>query len=543
MTLSFIRSLLTQHEANYYYVRVNDPHLSEYIPEHYEIVRWLTGFTGSNAVCLIGLTSAYLWTDSRYWEQAAQQLPEGITLMRWGDKECPTPTQFLEQLNRPKVLLHAALVSAQQHSELSELTSALIDLDDSILDEAWPERAPLRINPLFPHTFSEVAPREKLQKVRRVFQALPETLKKPAALVVSKLDEIAWLTNLRGSDIDFNPVFLSHLIVTEASTRLFIHRCALTDAIEKTLADNGFEVDAYENFLPYLKSLAQTHTCLADFDLTNAQTALYCRPFDTPIARLKAVKTPKEIDGLRLAMKRDGEAIENFIDELKRRLGEGEALTENDAVDILHQHRLRQKNFITESFATIAAVNANAALPHYEPLPGCGSPIMPPCVLLVDSGGHYHEGTTDTTRVWFLGDPREMDPNDLAQLKKDYRAVYEGMQALKNARFKIGTCGHELDPIARAPIQAIGIDYGHGTGHGIGLTLNVHETPPNISPRQSKGSLTPFAPGMVVSDEPGIYRPGRWGIRIENTLVCVKMDEQTLGFECLTQCKIDETLL
>ena len=168
---------------------------------------------------------------------------------------------------------------------------------------------------------------------------------------------------------------------------------------------------------------------------------------------------------------------------------------------------------------------------------------MPPCVLLVDSGGHYHEGTTDTTRVWFLGDPREMDPSDLAQLKKDYRAVYDGMLALKNARFKIGTCGHELDPIARAPIQAIGIDYGHGTGHGIGLTLNVHETPPNISPRQSKGSLTPFAPGMVVSDEPGIYRPGRWGIRIENTLVCVKMDEQTLGFECLTQCKIDETLL
>lgn len=540
MSLSFIRSLLTQHQADFYYVSINDPHLSEYIPEHYQIIEWLTGFTGSNAVCLIGLDAAYLWTDSRYWEQASRQLPSNITLMPWGDAHCPTPSEFLEQRNQPSLLLHAQLLSAQQYSELDRLAARVIDIDDAVLDQAWKSRPALRIHPLFQHTASELSGREKLNKIRHSFS---ELAKENSALIVSKLDEIAWITNLRGSDIDFNPVFLSHLIITRDTARVFVHSQALSESLLTVLRSNGFDISEYDQFSEHLTNLAKTHMCLADFSAINARTAVHCQSVEHPIARLKAVKTDKEIDGLRLAMKRDGEAIEGFIQELKQRLSQGEALTENDAVDILHQHRLRQKNFITESFSTIAAVNANAALPHYEPQPGCGAPITLPCVLLVDSGGHYHEGTTDTTRVWFLGDPAQMNPEDLAQLKKDYRAVYDGMLALENARFPIGTCGYELDHIARDPIKAIGIDYGHGTGHGIGLTLNVHETPPTISPRESKGSLTPFEPGMVVSDEPGIYRPGKWGIRLENTLVCVKLDDSTLGFECLTQCAIDLVLL
>ena len=224
-------------------------------------------------------------------------------------------------------------------------------------------------------------------------------------------------------------------------------------------------------------------------------------------------------------------------------LANGEKLTENDAVHILHEKRAAIDGFIGESFGTIAAVDANAALPHYEPQEGKGAPIKPPCILLVDSGAHYDKGTTDTTRVWFLGNPDDYPVEKLSRLKRDYTAVFQAMKTLSESTFKPGTNGVQLDKIARGPIHAIGANFGHGTGHGIGLTLNVHETPPSISPREREGTLTAFEPGMVTSDEPGIYRPGEWGIRIENMLVCVEKEDGMLGFETLTQCEIDQTLL
>lgn len=541
--LSDLRQILKQKGLNAFFVSLSDPHLSEYIPKHYKFISVLSGFTGSNATVIVTLQEAYLWTDSRYWEQATQELFEGFTLMRQGDENVPEPHIWLKEKNNQTELHLAAplsWISAPKYLQILEAVTSVSTFSDEAFSNLWPNRPQLVFNPPFIHHASQHSAREKLSRL----QSLLSEDSSKGALLLTRLDDIAWLTNLRGSDIEFNPVFLSWALIKTDCARLFLNLQQVSPEVSAHLKQAGWCLEDYEKINEVLAAeeiiLARTSDLNAAIFHTY-QTKI--KEYAHPIALWKAIKTEKEIQALKAKMREDGQALELFIEEVKKRLATGEVLYETDVVEILHRYRSQIPGFIEESFATIAAVNANAALPHYAPNSRNNSPIIPPCVLLVDSGAHYDVGTTDTTRTWFLGDTQAFDPEKLKQLKADYQAVYQGMTDLMNAEFEEGTTGWDLDPIARKALKAIGANYGHGTGHGIGLTLNVHETPPNISPREHEGSKTALMPGMIVSDEPGIYRPGLWGIRIENMLVCVKKTNGKLGFECLTQCPIDTTLL
>ena len=550
--LALLREALKTVHANAFYTTLTDAHLSEYIADSDQFLTFLTGFTGSDAELLLTEDRAYLWTDSRYWEQAERELAgTGIQVMRSGDKTVPSVKTFVGTLkNESSKSIFLAIddlrTDVKTFQSLKDVADGMVPVDDAWINAIWKERPERLFHPLYIHHASSVSAHDKLLRLQKHLgksEAGDE-----AVLLLTRLDDIAWLTNLRGSDIAFNPIFLSWALISQEKATLFVNEKVLSPEVTRHLCEAGWATAPYETIFNSLRELcdqkrpvlakptdlnARIHSLLGDCYVAYRQ----------PVPLWKAVKTPQEIEGLKAVMKADGAAIEAFIEELKERLAKGERLTENDAVDILHAKRAAIPGFIGESFGTIAAVNGNAAMAHYEPKPGAGAPIIPPCVLLVDSGAHYDRGTTDTTRVWFLGNPADFPEEDLKELKRDYTAVYRGMHALMNATFKPGTIGKELDPIAKAPIHAIGADFGHGTGHGIGLTLNVHETPPNISVRDREGTITPFEPGMIVSDEPGIYRPGRWGIRIENMLLCVQKDDDLLGFESLTQCAIDETLL
>lgn len=541
--LGALRAKLQEKGCNAFFISLCDPHLSEYIPNHYQFITPLTGFTGSNATVVVTMEEALLWTDSRYWEQASDELLEGFTLMRDGDSQCVKVVDWLKAKNETTALTLAAplsSVSSARYKELLENVHLVVDFENTEIDCLWVDRPTLVFNPLFIHHTSSVSSKDKLQRLRDYLR----DQELHGSLLLTRLDDIAWITNLRGSDIDFNPVFLGWALVDPDRATLFVNTQCLTDEVKLHLNANGWDVLPYDALEIVLDDETQILVKTTDLNARLYQKfESKIREIKHPVALWKSVKTSEEIEGLKAVMIEDGRALELFIEEVKDRLAAGETLTENDAVDILHKYRSRIPGFIGESFGTIAAVNAHAALPHYEPVPGAGAPIVPPCVLLVDSGAHYDRGTTDTTRTWFLGNVKYFDPELLKQLKADYQAVYQGMTELMNAEFESGTRGVDLDAIARRPIEAIGANYGHGTGHGIGLTLNVHETPPNISPRQSEGSMTPFVPGMIVSDEPGIYRPGLWGIRIENMLLCVDKGNGKLGFECLTKCRIDDVLL
>ena len=547
--LSALRQALKSLGANAFYGALSDAHLSEYIQKHDQFVSFLTGFTGSNAQIIVTETEAFLWTDSRYWEQAEGELSDsGITLMRDGSESVPKVTDWLKEKNSQSPLTLAVPLETfplKRYREFKGCVESVIDFPEKNIDNVWHDRPLKTINALYIHHASSVSASAKLKPLQ---DWIGQNSGQKSALLLTKLDDIAWLTNLRGSDIEFNPVFLSWALVTQKDATIFIHQAILTEAIKEHLKTAGWQIAEYTDLDQVLTGLRDTGVkLLAREDDLNAK--LYSlaendwQLIKHPVPLWKSIKTPEEIAGLREVMKADGKAIEDFIEELKARLAKGERLTENDAAAILHEKRAAIPGFIGESFGTIAAIDANAALPHYEPKEGKGALITPPCILLVDSGAHYDKGTTDTTRVWFLGNPADFPEEKLKALKRDYTAVYRAMKALSEATFKPGTTGVDLDKIARAPIHAIGTNFGHGRGHGIGLTLNVHETPPNISPREHEGSLTAFQPGMIVSDEPGIYRPGLWGIRIENMLCCVEKEDGLLGFETLTKCAIDKTLL
>lgn len=547
--IDHLRQAMRRLGANAFYCTLSDAHLSEYIQEADQFLSYLTGFTGSNAEVVVTENDALLWTDSRYWEQALKEL-EGtdIVLMRQGEEGVPEVHQWLAEGNPKTPLILATpleTLSLVTFKRLAESVSEVIDFEDSEINSLWPQRPPRTVNSLYIHHSSSVSAKEKLVRLK---EELFKNKESEGALLLTRLDDIAWLTNLRGSDIAFNPVFLSWALVTCEKALLFVHQKELTAEIISHLSSCGWTIFEYSQLHEKLNDLVNHRVpILARESDLNAKLFTEIKDsfhdFKHPVALWKSIKTKEEIEGLKEVMKADGRALQDFIDEVKARLARGETLTENDAVDILHQKRSAIPGFIGESFGTIAAVDANAALPHYEPEVGKGALITPPCILLVDSGAHYDKGTTDTTRVWFLGNPEDYPKDHLKALKRDYTAVFKAMKTLAEATFPAGTTGFELDKIARGPIHAIGADFGHGTGHGIGLTLNVHETPPSISPRKREGTVTPFEPGMIVSDEPGIYRPGKWGIRIENMLVCVEKPNGLLGFETLTQCDIDPTLL
>jgi Xaa-Pro aminopeptidase len=548
--LAALRQAMQQHGVAACLVPTADPHLSEYLPAHWAAREWLCGFTGSAGTLVVTATDADLWTDSRYFSQAEQQLAgSGIALKKQKVPHAPEHLQWLQQrLHRGEVLAVAgdslSVAARAQIETLLGEAGALVRTDLDLPGAIWTGRPALPRAPVFEHPagYPGATRAEKLERLRAHLRRRQATHH-----LLSSLDDIAWLTNLRGRDVECNPVFLAHLLVeTAGRATLFIDRGKLTDTLVAALDADGVRIADYATVTDALGELG------GDTRLQFDPARVVCAVADAigagvervqaanPSTAFKACKSVGELARIREVMRRDGCALVRAFRRLEERLQAGMTQTELDVDALLHQERAAQPDFIGESFATIAGYQANAALPHYRATPAAHATLQRKGLLLVDSGGQYLGGTTDITRVLALGETT-------AEQRRDATLVLKGMIDLSRARFPKGASGPQLDALARAPLWACGLDYGHGTGHGVGYFLNVHEGPHAVRPPVTGGALVPLEPGMITSIEPGLYKPARHGIRHENLAVVVQADQTEFGefyaFETLTLCPFDRRAL
>lgn len=527
-----------------------DPHMSEYLPDHWQARAWLSGFTGSAGLLIVTPDQAGLWTDSRYFAQAERQLAgTGIELMRQRPSQASEHLEWLRQhLGDGQTLAVAGdslpLATRELIDRRFASTGARLRTDLDLPGAIWTDRPPLPVAPVVEHPirYACITRADKLARLRTA-------MRKHGAShhLVSSLDDIAWLTNLRGSDVECNPVFLAHLLVAaDGPATLFVDRRKLTDTLVAALAADDVRIANYATIADAMGELRAGDTLLLDAHRIASVIADAIPPAvrrveaANPSTLLKARKSAGELDHVREAMRRDGAALVRAFRRLEERLAAGMTQTELDVEALLREERSSQPDFIGESFATIAGYQANGALPHYRATPESHSTLKPLGLLLVDSGGQYLGGTTDVTRVLGLGPTT-------AEQRRDSTLVMKGLIALSRARFPKGASGPQLDALARAPLWASGLDYGHGTGHGVGYFLNVHEGPQSIRPPVPGTALHALEPGMITSIEPGVYKPDRHGIRHENLAVVVEADQTEFGeffaFETLTLCPFDRRAL
>ena len=546
--LAALRQAMRERGIAFCLIPTADPHLSEYLPARWRVREWLSGFTGSAGTLLVGAKFAGLWTDSRYFEQAERELTgSGIKLMKLSVPHTPEHLQWLrEHVRQGEHVACAAdmlsLAAARALRRMLEERGAEL-IGEDLPGAVWSDRPHLPAARAFEHPL-EYAIRTRAEKLGAVREAMRE--RGATHHLVSALDEIAWLTNLRGSDIEYNPVFLAHLLMDTQSATLFVDHRKLGTEPGASLRREGFETRDYPDISEALAALPPGSKLLLDPQHVCLDVALAI-PVNIenieapgPLAALKSRKGEAELARVRETMRRDGVALVRAARWLEESLARGDRLTELDVDEKLRELRSRQPGFISESFSTIAGYQANAALPHYRATPEHHSELRAGGMLLIDSGGQYLGGTTDITRVWALGETTD-------EQRRDVTRVLKGVIALSRAKFPRGTSGQQLDALARAPIWASGVDYGHGTGHGVGYCLNVHEGPQAIRPPRSMSQLEPLDAGMITSIEPGIYKPGRHGVRIENLVATVVAESGEFGdflaFETLTLCPIDTRLL
>ncbi|OFV47240.1 aminopeptidase P family protein [Oligella sp. HMSC09E12] len=540
-----LRERMAAHGLSAWIVYSADPHLSEYLPEHWSQREYLSGFTGSAGFMAVTQKQAALWTDSRYWVQAEAQLQgSGIELMKLGAKGVPSLEQWIcAQLSPAQVVgvngMALSVAQAQQLEQQFAAAELAMQVDLELLDAFWTARPPLPQAPIYEHEerFAGAPRREKIGRVRQAMQELGASWH-----LISSLDDIAWLLNLRGSDVDYNPVFLSHLLLSEADAYLFVDEQKLSPELKQQLLHDGVVLKPYEAVQAVLAAQLADDACSLLIDPARTAWAIvqpYMKQVQlrlNPSQGFKAQKTAKEIAHIRHAMEKDGAALCEFFAEFERRLQAGEQLTELDVDSLITAARARQPDFVCPSFATIAGFNANGALPHYRALPESHAMLEGDGLLLIDSGGQYLDGTTDITRVVPIG-------TITAAHKKDVTLVLKGMVNLSMAVFPVNEPGPNLDAIARLPLWQHGLDFGHGTGHGVGYFLNVHEGPQVISHYGFGRAHTEMKEGMITSNEPGLYRTGQWGVRIENLVLNQSAYKTEFGeflrFETLTLCPID----
>jgi Xaa-Pro aminopeptidase len=542
--IAALRATLESHQLAGYMVPSSDPHLSEYLPERWRAREWLSGFTGSVATLIVTADFAGLWVDSRYWVQAEAELSgTGIELMKIGGASSQAHLEWLAGH-----LPHGSrfgvdgnvigVAAARALEDALRIAGVTVEFDLDLLDEIWSDRPGLPESPIVEHE-APYAPAPRAEKLARVRSAMREH--GAQWHLISTLDDIAWLFNLRGQDVSYNPVFVAHALIGEDSASLFTPAAKVDAALARRLGADGVRVEPYENIRSALAILPAGATLLLDpRRITFSQRraiAASVRQVESinPSTLAKSRKSPSEAEFVRRAMEEDGAALAEFFAWFEGALGR-ERITELTIDEKITAARAARKGFVSPSFATIAGFNANGAMPHYRATQASHAVIEGNGLLLIDSGGQYLFGTTDITRVVPVGDVS-------AEQKRDFTLVLKGMIALARAHFPRGTRSPALDALARAPIWAAGIDYGHGTGHGVGYFLNVHEGPQSISPHAAPEPVTAMEEGMITSDEPGIYRPGRWGVRIENLVLNVAAESGEFGdflrFETLTLCPID----
>ncbi|HUN93238.1 MAG TPA: aminopeptidase P family protein [Burkholderiaceae bacterium] len=540
-----LRTAMARHGLAAWIVPSADPHLSEYLPPRWQGREWLSGFTGSVATLVVTADAATLWVDSRYWVQAEAQLDgTPIAMMKVTSGASLAWQEWLASRLPAGAVAGAdgavlGLAAARSLEAALSARGARLRSDLDLLDEVWIGRPGLPAEAVREHAapFATVARSAKLAAIR-------EQVRQAGAdfHLVSTLDDIAWMLNLRGADVPYNPVFLAHLLLNPDRATLFVGRGKIDDALAARLAADGVDLQPYDAAAAALARIPAGARVLVDprrvtLGLRGAVPAgaIVVEQLN-PSTLAKSRKTPQEVAHIRAAMEQDGAALAEFFAWLEAAVGANEAIDELVVDDQVCAARARRPNYVSPSFATIAGFNANGALPHYRATPESHARIVGSGLLLIDSGGQYLGGTTDITRVVAIGEVT-------AAQRRDFTHVLKGMIQLSMARFPRGTRAPLLDALARAPLWADGVDYGHGTGHGVGYFLNVHEGPHGISPLLPPDAATALEPGMVTSNEPGLYRPGQWGVRIENLLVTVADATTEFGeflrFETLTLCPID----
>ena len=538
--IELFRSYMSEKGLDAFVVVSSDPHSSEYVADRWKCREWLSGFDGSAGTVVVTAEKALLWTDSRYWLAAEKSLEgTGIVLMRDGLAETPSITEWLSynMQNGDVVGVDATVCSVVEVNAWRAPLAACgvtLELANDPFDELWDGRpaVPLSVAQIMP---GEISGESASSKIARLREALGR--EGVDGMVVTMLDEVAWLTNLRGSDVEYNPVLVSYMIVTGNSAVLYIDDCKLTDEVKGYLLSQGITVAPYAAVWQALKEydkatlLLQPNRCNAAVGIAVGDKAVFR---DSPVALMKAVKNDVEINGFKGAMLSEGVAMVRLLNWLKPAVEKG-GLTELDVDAKLTELRSADGAFRGLSFATIAAYGANGAIVHYEPTPAENATLEPKGFLLLDCGGQYLHGTTDVTRTIALGALTDEE-------KADYTRVLRGHISLAMAKFPKGTCGTQLDVLARQWLWQAGENYLHGTGHGVGHFLNVHEGPHQI---RMNNMPTHLVPGMTVTNEPGLYKAGRHGIRIENTMVVKPYCEGEFGafyeLSPLTVCPIDKT--
>ena len=522
----------------------SDPHLSEYLPARWQGREWLSGFTGSMGTLVVTRDRAALFADSRYWTQAEAELAHtGIELVKIDSGASTHHVQWLVQNtgNGQVVGVDGAvlgLAAAQQLRDALAKVGATVRTDVDLFAHIWPDRASLPLAPIYEHdaAFASAPRSSKLAQVRAAMAGHGASHH-----FISTVDDIAWLFNLRGSDVSYNPVFLAHALVNATSASLFVANGKVPAALVARLKEDGVTVQDYPLAGPALAALPTDAVLLIDPRRVtlglreSAPAVVKVVEAINPSVLLKSRKGAAEAAHVRAAMEQDGAAMCEFYAWFEATQGQ-ERITELTIDERLTAERAKRPGFVGLSFNTIAGFNANGAMPHYRATPESHAVIEGNGLLLIDSGGQYPGGTTDITRVWPIGTPG-------AAQKRDYTLVLKGTISLSRARFPLGTLSPMLDALARAPLWEHGMDYGHGTGHGVGYFLAVHEGPQSISKAIPDANMA-MQPGMITSIEPGLYRAGQWGVRIENLVLNVPAatDEafgDFLEFETLTLCPID----
>lgn len=531
-----------------YIIPGTDPHMSEYMPDFWQVRSWFSGFTGSAGTLVITTNFAGLWTDSRYFLQAEAELKgSGIELVKLRIPHTPEHVDWIVK-NLPvgsRVGVDGKMISVDSvRSMRTAFTGKQIELvtNEDLVSPLWTDRPPIPLNPVIEHDveFSGCAREEKIGMVRNEMTRLGVTHH-----LITSLDDIAWLLNLRGTDILYNPLFVSYVLIDTQSVKLFVNEAKIDPETEEDLLNDGVSICGYGEIEETLSKLEKGNKLLlapgkVNFALFDAiPSGVKIMEGVNPTTLMKAIKNETEIGHLRQTMVSDGIALVKFFYWLDETIGK-EKITEISAADKLELFRSQQPNFKGLSFATIAGYASHGAIVHYDPTPETDVELHPKGIFLVDSGGQYLSGTTDVTRTVTLGVPNE-------EQKRDFTLALKGTISLSDAVFPEGTKGYQLDALARIALWKNGINFGHGTGHGVGFFLNVHEGPQSISPNAAGPASNVIEKGMVTSVEPAMYREEKHGIRTENLVLTVPYLVNEFGaflrFETLTLCPIDRKLI
>ena len=543
--LSRLRALMQQKGVGAYYVPTADFHLSEYVNPYFKSRQYLTGFTGSAGTLVVTMDEAALWVDGRYFIQAEEQLSgTPVKLMKMGEEGVPSVLEYLSKLPEGTVIgLDGRTISAAMALRMEKTLSTrniTLEPDMDLVGDIWPDRPPLPNAPVYVLGVDSVgvSAADKIADIRRVL------VKKDAdAHVLCTLDDIAWLFNLRGGDVECNPVFLSYAIIERDAAYIFADKSKFHACVQEYLRQLNVTLLPYNDIYEFASKYDEGDAIL--LSTASVNYTLYDKLYDkaiiideeNPEQLKKAIKNPVEIENMRKAHIKDGLAVTRFMRWVKENVGK-EPISELSAAAKMDSLRLETEGNLGRSFSTISAYGPHAALPHYAPTEESNLAVEPRGFLLMDSGGQYYEGTTDITRTIAVGPLTDTE-------KKHFALVLRSMLRLANARFLYGCRGLNLDILARGPLWDEGLDFKHGTGHGIGYLLNVHEAPNGfrwkIVPERVDSCV--FEEGMITSDEPGIYIEGSHGIRTENLIVCRKGEKNEYGqfmyFETLTMAPID----